>query len=200
MISWFSKLMDRAVDAHFRKDPGGRLVFVPETKGKCYFVDSKFDEEKIRAFVKMYRSAIQIISWLAFPSMYFPAIILDDFAGLTPRAHRMAFSLGIPLSFWLVLIALMLIIWALYRQAVPCFTASLSEVGPELKGQLSPITPRPRWRALALVCFVAGMVVVVLGVLIAVQYRPRKKGTCPPQEHACHQVEVDSAHPSRPES
>jgi hypothetical protein len=49
-------LMTRVADAHFRKDPNGRLVFIPFTRrGKCYVVDSKADEEKIRAFVNMYR-------------------------------------------------------------------------------------------------------------------------------------------------
>ena len=57
MISLFSRTMDRAVDLQFRKDPGGRLVFLPfGPRKKAYFVDSKSDEEKIRAFVKMYRS------------------------------------------------------------------------------------------------------------------------------------------------
>jgi hypothetical protein len=49
-------LVTRVADAHFRKDPNGRLVFIPFTRrGKCYVVDSKADEEKIRAFVNMYR-------------------------------------------------------------------------------------------------------------------------------------------------
>ncbi len=41
-------LMNRLADVHFGKEPSGRLVFVPFTlRGKCYFVDSKADEEKI---------------------------------------------------------------------------------------------------------------------------------------------------------
>jgi hypothetical protein len=40
-------LMNRLADVHFGKEPNGRLVFIPFTpKGKCYFVDSKADEEK----------------------------------------------------------------------------------------------------------------------------------------------------------
>src|SRR5437879_1265999 len=38
------------------KDRSGRLVFVLfGLKRECYFADSKSDEEKIRAFVRMYR-------------------------------------------------------------------------------------------------------------------------------------------------
>jgi len=60
MISLFSRMMDRAVDSQFKKDPNGRLVFFPFTaRGKAYFVDSKSDEDKIRSFAKMFRSALR---------------------------------------------------------------------------------------------------------------------------------------------
>jgi hypothetical protein len=43
-------LMNRLVDVQFGKDRSGRLVFIPFTRrGKCYFVDSKPDEQKVRA-------------------------------------------------------------------------------------------------------------------------------------------------------
>src|SRR4029077_20135520 len=103
----FSRIMDRAVDSQFRKDQNGRLVFIPFTlKGKCYFVDSKSDEEKLRGFVKLFRSTLTLISWLSFPSVYVPVVILEDFGGLSPRGHRLAIVLGITLFFWLILGAL----------------------------------------------------------------------------------------------
>src|ERR1700722_9625202 len=101
MTSPFSRLMDRAVESHFRKDPSGRLVFIPfSLKKKCYFVDSQSDHEKLRAFIKMYRSAIGLISLLTSPSIYVAAFILDDFGGMSPRGHRLAISLGVPLFFY----------------------------------------------------------------------------------------------------
>ena len=88
MISPFSRMMDYAVETHFMKDRSERLVFVPfGPKHKCYFVDSKSDEEKIRAFVRMFRSLNQLIGFLGFPSVFIPGLILEDFAGLTPRGH-----------------------------------------------------------------------------------------------------------------
>ena len=70
MISLFSRLIDGHVERQFGKDPNGRRVFLPSgPKGKCYFVDSKSDEEKIKAFVKMYRSASTLISLLTSPSI-----------------------------------------------------------------------------------------------------------------------------------
>jgi len=86
MISPFSKMTDYVVDTHFMKDRTGRLVFVPfGPKRKCYFVDSKSDEEKIRAFVRMFRSLNQLIGFLVYPSVLIPGLILKDFAGLTPQ-------------------------------------------------------------------------------------------------------------------
>ena len=92
MISW----MNRLADAHFRKELGGRLVFIPFTsRGKCYFVDSKADEEKVRAFVNMYRIPNALISLLMSPMVMVPGLILEDYGGLTPRAHRLTIALGV---------------------------------------------------------------------------------------------------------
>jgi hypothetical protein len=162
MISLFSRMMDRAVDAHFRKDPSGRVVFFPFTsKGKAYFIDSKSDEEKIRSFVKIFRSAITLVSLLSYPSMLAPALVLEDYAGMSPRQLRLQIALGIPLFFWLVLAALAWMLWGVYKEAVPGLTASLSEVGPDLKLQMSEADPS---RRLALLCLFAGL--VLLGAVI----------------------------------
>jgi hypothetical protein len=167
MISMFSRLMDHAVDRHFKKDQSGRLVFIPFTlKGKCYFVDSKSDEEKIRGFVKLFSSAFTLISWLTFPSLYVPGLILEDIAGLTPRGHRLAIALGIPLFFWLILGALAGMLWIVYKNAVPSVAASLSEVGPDAKSQLRKISRRPGRVALGVVLACLGiLILLIVGIL-----------------------------------
>lgn len=181
MISLFSRMMERAVDLQFRKDPSGRLVFFPfGPKKKAYFVDSKSDEEKIRAFVKMYRSFSAMISIVIYPSVYVPALILDGYAGLSPRQHRLVIALGVPALFWLVLLALVLLLWVIYKATVPGLTSSLSEVGPDLKDQLSEITPRSRHqRRVVLACLLAGIVLLGLGIVEATSYS-RSKPPCPP--------------------
>jgi hypothetical protein len=66
MNSLLSRMVDRLVDVQFKTIPSGRLVFIPFTrKGKCYFIDSKAEEEKLRAFVKMYR--IPVVGQFQFP-------------------------------------------------------------------------------------------------------------------------------------
>jgi hypothetical protein len=165
MISPFSKLMDYAVEAHFRKDRSGRLVFIPfGPKRKCYFVDSKSDEEKIRALVKMYRSATTLITFLTYPSLFVPGLILEDYAGLSPRGHRLAIAFGIPFFFWLVIIALQWMLWRLYKGAIPSLTSSLSEAGPDVRGQLREISPRPR---LLFLLFVVAFLLLIVSALFA---------------------------------
>ncbi len=165
-----SGLINKAVDAQFRKDPNGRLVFLPfGPRKQAYFVDSKADEEKIRAFVKMYRSIAMLISLLTCPSIYVPALILDS-AGLSPWQHRLTIILAISLFFWLVLICIAIMVWAVYKAAVPDLTASLPEVGPDLKGQLTELLPRSRRPAL--VFLLAGIALLAVGVLVATRYAP----------------------------
>ena len=107
MISLFFRVMDHHVERQFRKDPSGRLVFLPfGGKGKAYFVDSKPDEEKIRSFVKMYRSVAALISLLSFPSVYVPGLILNSYAGAILLRSKLETLAGIGLLFMLVLIAL----------------------------------------------------------------------------------------------
>ena len=168
MISPFSRLIDYGVAAQFRKDPSGRLVFLPlAPRTKAYFIDSKSDEEKIRAFVKMYRSASAMISWMT-TGILVLGLMLHDFARLNSREYRLGFTLGVPLFLWLVLIAFMWMLWSLYKQTVPSFTASLTEVGPDLRGQLSTISPRPR---IVLMFLAAGLLLLAMALFALVSRR-----------------------------
>jgi hypothetical protein len=166
-------LMNRIADVHFRKDPSGRLVFIPFTRrGNCYFVDSKADEEKIRAFVNLYRIPNTVISLLLCPIVMVPALVLEDYGGLAPRAHRLTIALGISGFFWLIFVAVTLMLWLVYRATVPGLTASLSEVAPEIKAQLIATSPQqPGRRRAALVCLVAGLILLGLALFVLTGHR-----------------------------
>ena len=165
-------LMNRLADVHLRKEPSGRLIFIPFTlRGKCYFVDSKADEEKIRAFVNMYRIPNTLISFLISPMVMIPGLFLEDYGRLTPRAHRLTIALGVSGFFWLSFVALALMLWVVYKTAVPGLTASLSEVAPEIKAQLSAICPEQRGRRrVALVCLLAGLILLGLALVALTGY------------------------------
>jgi hypothetical protein len=165
-------LMNRLADVHFRKEPSGRLVFIPFTRrGKCYFVDSKADEEKVRAFVSMYRIPNSLISVLMSPMVMVPGLILEDYGGLTPRAHRLTIALAVSGFFWLSLVALALMLWFVYKAAVPGLTASLSEVAPEIKAQLRAISSEQRGlRRVLLVCLLAALILLGLALVALTGY------------------------------
>jgi len=163
-------LVNRVADVHFRRDLSGRLVFVPFTpRGKCYFVDSKADEEKVRAFVNMYRLPNTVISFLIAPLVMIPGLILEDYGGLTPRAHRLTIALGISGFFWLNFVALGLMLWFVYKAMVPGLTASMAEVTPEVKAELSSI-PRQN-RRIALLCLLAGLILLGLALVALTGHR-----------------------------
>jgi hypothetical protein len=164
----FSKMMDQAVDGHFRKDRSGRLVFVPFTaKGKSYVIDSKSDEEKIRSFVKMFRSSIQLISFLMYPSVFIPALILDR-AGLTPREHRQEIAFGIPLFFALALGLVAWMLWISYKREIPALTAGLNELEPEAARELRPVSQRSVRQPLLFAT--ASFLLMVLGLIAFVVF------------------------------
>ena len=175
-MSPFSRLINYGVECQFRRDPSGRLVFLPfGPRKKGYFIDSKSDEDKTRAFVKMYRTAAALMSLLVFPSVYVPGVILDVFAGLSPQRHRLGIALGIPAFFWVVLMVASLVLWSVYKQTVQIVTSSLTEVGPDMQNQLTGISSRPK--RLALVVLGAGT--ILLGISLLTAQRHVRSGACP---------------------
>lgn len=182
MISMFSKGMDQAVERQFRKDPNGRLVFLPfGPKKAAYFVDSKADEEKIKALVKMYRSFLALLSIMTYPLIYFPGWIVMWFADKIPLQNKLKIYLGIAAVFTLVILGFMWMLWSIYKQSIQGMTASLTEVGPELKDHLSEILPPPqRLKSVALACLFAGLLIAAGAILLATRYA-RPKVICPPK-------------------
>jgi hypothetical protein len=170
MIALFSKAMEYHVEAQFRKDPSGRLVFLPfGSRKKGYFVDAQPDEEKIRSFLKMYRSASALINLLIFPSIYLPGVVLN-FCGM-PLRSKLETIAGTSLFFVLLFAAVIFMLWGVYRETVPGLTSSLTEIGPDLTGQLREISlgPRPLQRA-ALWFLLAGTVILVLVIMATSRY------------------------------
>ena len=167
MVFPFTKAMDRQVEGQFRKDPSGRLVFLPfGRKGKAYFVDSKSEEEKVRAFVKMYRSASALISWAV--NLGFYVWILSFNTG----AHRWTAEVAIASSFFLFLLLLVWMLWSLYKGAIPSLTSSLREAGPDVIGQLRGISQRPRRLSLFFVTAFLLLIVLALFAFLASQDFP----------------------------
>ena len=194
MVFWFSRLIDFGVDSQLRKDASGQLVFLPfGPRKKAYFVDSKSDEEKIRAFVKMYRSASTLISWMwiGIYSFGWTAYVGASAVPLRTRVTDLVVS---GLVYMLLPIAFLLILWGVYKQTIPNLTSSLREAGADVAGQLTDAGSGRR--RVILVCL--GACVILMGLLlVAVQHRLHKP--CPAQGRVCQQ-ENYLADQSRPRS
>jgi hypothetical protein len=179
MISLFSRMMDYVVEQHFRKHPSGRLVFLPLVRrGQGYFVDSPADEEKIRAFVKMYRSAATLLTVLGTMGIYAWGWNPIFHVGANPLRNRLVALAESSLANMLVFVAGAWLLRGLYKRTIPIFTSLLGEVGPDAVGQLSRISQRPR--RIALVCLFAGMVLAAFGILGATRYKPVRPRTPQP--------------------
>ena len=182
MMSLFSKAMDHHVDGQFRRDPNGRLAFLPfGKKGKAYFVDSQSDEEKIRSFVKLYRSVAALITLLIYPVIYVPGGIIAWFGGAISLRNKLKADIGVGLFSMLLALTFLWMLWSVYKETVQGMTASLSEVGPEVKDQLRAASPPPQRLRLALVCFGTALIVMGIAIFAATRYS-RPKVVCPPKD------------------
>jgi hypothetical protein len=172
MPSPFTKFLDSAVAAQFRKTSSGRTVFFPFTpKREAYFVDSPSDEQKLRALVRLYRggSAGLNLMWslLNYIAVLAPGSISSYYRSYVPlREKLMAIAwVAVPsLLFWG---AAARIVWSLYKQAIKIFTQALPPAGPEVFARLLPVSRRSQRVALAVLGAVC--ILVAIAVLIAVQ-------------------------------
>jgi hypothetical protein len=198
MVSLFSKLIDCGVECQLRKGPNGDLVFLPfGSRKRAYFVDSQSDADKIKAFVKMYRGAGLLISWMYIGGMSIFGHYLTFYpgAGAIPLRTRMLSSAWPVSAYMLLMFIFVWILWGLYRQAIPALTSSLREAEPDVNGQLAEVSAQQR--RVVLVCVAAGLILMGL-VFLTVQPRCRKPHPAPGQ--VCGRIEVDSTSQNRPRS
>jgi hypothetical protein len=157
MMSPFSRLIDLAIRSHFRKDASGRTVFLPLiSKRDGYFVDSKPDEDKIRWFVKLYRSAMLLVTLLGYITLYSVPTLMNAFARPSPLKSRLVIFAWVSSVSTLIFLAAVWILWSTYKEGIRSVTSSLPEAGPEVMSRLSDIV-RPR-RTIVFMSLAAGAI------------------------------------------
>jgi hypothetical protein len=173
MISPFARLIDYAVAFHFKRDPSGRLVFLPLiSKGQGYFVESKSDEEKLRAFVKMYRSANLLLTLLCYLVILAPTSLgYNLYAGAIPMRAKLMTAVGTGLFWVLCYGASGWTLWSLYKKTIGSFTDQLAVAGPGVLGQVSEASSGRR--RLALLIVFAATIIIGVALLVAVQQAHR---------------------------
>jgi hypothetical protein len=173
MISPFARLVDYAVGFHFRTDSRGRVVFLSLiSKGQNYLVESKADEEKLRALVGMYRGANLILTLLLYLAIIAPTSLgYNLYAGAIPMRTKLMTVAGTGV-FWLLCFGSSAwTLWGQYKRAVAKFTCAMKEVDPNNVAQLSKAPQGARRATLLLV--LAGSIILGIGLLVAVQHSHR---------------------------
>ena len=164
MIRLFSRFIDYGVELQFKKDSSGRLVFLPYgSRGKAYFIDTTADEEKTRSFVKLYRSASTLMGWLGMLAIYAYGWSFTSYLGASPLRNRLMAFVVSSLVYILIMVGFIWVLWAVYKETVPTLTASLSEAGPDVKGQLTTSAQQRSVKRLAL-----GVLLVAAGILVVI--------------------------------
>jgi len=180
MFSWFLKLIDAGVECQFRKDPTGQLVFLPfGPRKQAYFVDSQSDAEKTRAFLRMYRSATLLMTWLYIAGSYILSHYLISYpgAGAIPLQVRVQRAVW-PASAYLILtIVFVLALWGVYKRTIVALIGPMRKVGPELTNQL--VWTSPRSLRLQLLCLGAAFILMGLAFFAVLQHRHLKPQTRP---------------------
>jgi len=162
----FSGRLLQLVDAQFRKDQSGRVVFLPYGPRKTgYYVETPSDDQKIKSLVAIYTAASGLFQVLGFLSSYLlmQAVIFPDRP--TTRAGKMEVGLivyGISsLVFWF---GPRWLLWKLYREMLPRVCSSLREASPastcDLQETEKHLQPR-------MFLIVVGATLILGGVLLA---------------------------------
>ena len=157
--------IDFIVNRSFRDEPQGRVVvFNGVGRGQGYLVQSASEEQRIRAFLKMYlfaELAIQMLGtllvagWLAnlFGAAGAPTLERELTRG---GAFLAAYALIVGLPFFFL--------WRAYRQAVFSFVSPADAV---------PLGPRPMDRAQRILLAIIGLLVIVIAFTIFALVRAR---------------------------
>ncbi len=182
MVPILSPPMSGHVDSQFRKDPSGRLVFLPfGSRGKAYFVDSQSDEENIKSFLKKYRTRTALIHIVISPIIYGSGAIMLSFAPRIPLHDKLEIYMEICALLVLLIAYIGWRSWSLYKEKIEILVAPLNEVGPDERKQLREISsPARRSQQIALACMLAALVLACAAIIGLTRYsRPNRD--CPPK-------------------
>jgi len=166
-MGMFTAWIDQAVNARCRKDPSGRLIFLPYGRRRAgYYLDSAPDYQKVKALLAIYWLASSLFQVLGSTSSIVVAMGASFDRPGSP-AGRLEFALIIyVISAFTFCWLPMLLLWRLYRRLLPELCSSLQEASPESMAHLQTIPNPLRWPAL--IVALAGLaVMLVIFILVS---------------------------------
>ncbi|HXZ40833.1 MAG TPA: hypothetical protein VEG68_08830 [Terriglobales bacterium] len=182
-------MFNRAADALFRKDAGGRLIFLPRGPRKTgYYIDVASDEQKIKALVKLQVTAGMFLNLAGFLGSYTIASTWESlyFTHLPISIEARALRAG---AVYLISAAVLqftpvLILQKVYQRSLAEVCSTLQPAEPGLLGPLSGGSNPYRRVLVAL-----AVAILLMGVLFAAVARRQvgkrhapAKSVCPPTQ------------------
>ena len=157
--------IDFVVSRSFRDEKEGRIVvFNGVGRGRGYLVHSANEEQRIRAFLKMYvfaELAIQILGTLLVAAWLSSLLGASGKPTLERELTRGGFFLG---AYALVVGVPFFFLFRAYRQALPSFVSPADTV---------PVSRRPMDRSQRVALAIIALLVVAVALVIAVLARAR---------------------------
>jgi hypothetical protein len=156
-------LLDAVVERCFRDDKAGRVVVFPgDKRGRGYLVRAAPDEQKIRAFLKLYFSAHFLILVLGYCLAYESSTQLAYALG-RPATHLVR-SAALFLGIYAVLVVLpYLMFWSAFKKSRLSFVSAQDEI--QVVGR------RPMERRAFVTLLVAGIALLILAGVLALLVR-----------------------------
>lgn len=169
-MAMFSRMLDALVQPRFRKDNGGRLVFIPKRANQGGYYVAAGDESKIKSLIKLYMVAGALINMVGVLAAcgFTQSMLFDERAcSLRKKLEFGMMVYAVSAFFLLVLPALLL--WKVYSGVIADVCSSLQAVGGESVAQM--VQPSNQFRT-RLLLVLLGTMILLAGVSIAISYRP----------------------------
>lgn len=162
-------IWENFADRSFAKDEAGRLVFLPSGPRRTAYLVDAADAQKIRPLVKIYGLAAALINMTgSTAALAFTAWLASD-EHPASLAHKLEFGAVIcAISASLLFYGPALLLWKVYRGSLDEISLSLTSVDPS-SVHLMRLASRSN-RAVVM-AVVMGLLLLVLGIVLAVSYR-----------------------------
>jgi hypothetical protein len=169
-MGMFSGALDNLLRQRFRTDESGHLVFLPYGSRKSGYYIEASDEYKIKSLVKIYAVAGVLINLMGYIASYSiaEALTFNNHSGtLASRVETGAVIYFVSALILLILPALVL--WYVYKGVITGICSALPTVSPESIRQMA--RPQSQHRTVLALLW-AGIIVIGVGLLLMVRYRP----------------------------
>lgn len=164
-----SGMLDIFATRQFAKDESGRSVFLPRGPRRAGYYVGASEESGLKPLVKLYGVAAALINLVGSTASYAFTTWLLSSERSAPLASRLKFGLFVyAIAASILYIGPALLLWNVYRKEVAALCSSLDAVDPasvHLTSEHSDV------RRTALLVVFAGLLVLVLGILLAISFR-----------------------------